>query len=148
MRKVGRWIEAHRDGIDLIHCHHAKLNAWIGVRAARRIGVPSIVKLGSAGPNFDFLSLEKKRFLYGRLAAQEIRTPPDAFIGTSAEMMATSRLRDRGGRLHHIPNGVVLPSGSDTRRAEIREASVCAPASGWSSSPGGWSGRRTRRDPA
>jgi glycosyltransferase involved in cell wall biosynthesis len=122
MWKVGRWIEDHRDGIDLIHCHHAKLNAWIGVRAARRIGVPSIVKLGSAGPNFDFLSLEKKRFLYGRLAAQEIRDTASAFVGTSAQMM--DDLRGYGiedGRLHHIPNGVRLPSrGSDTRRAEIR----------------------------
>lgn len=110
MRKVGRWIDARRDGIDLIHCHHAKLNAWVGLRAARRIGVPCMVKLGSAGPNFDFRSLEKKRFLYGRLAARELRDGADAFVGTSAEMMRD--LLDYGiaaQRLVQIPNGVELP---------------------------------------
>ncbi len=116
MRKVGRWIHARRDRIDLIHCHHAKLNAWIGVRAARRIGVPCIVKLGSAGPNFDFRSLEKKRFLYGRLAAREVRDGASAFIGTSAQMMGDLRGYGIGPeRLWHISNGVEL---SDTGRDE------------------------------
>jgi L-malate glycosyltransferase len=116
MRKVGRWIDARRDRIDLIHCHHAKLNAWIGVRAARRIGVPCIVKLGSAGPNFDFRSLEKKRFLYGRLAAREIRDGASIFVGTSAEMMDDLRGYGIGPeRLVQIPNGVELP---DTGREE------------------------------
>jgi glycosyltransferase involved in cell wall biosynthesis len=127
MRRVSRWIDARRDRIDLIHCHHAKLNAWIGTRAARRIGVPSIVKLGSAGPNFDFLSLEKKRFLYGRLAAQEIRRSASAFIGTSAEMMADLRAYGiEAARLYHIPNGVHLSTGraggSQADGAAIRAA--------------------------
>jgi glycosyltransferase involved in cell wall biosynthesis len=124
MRKVARWIDAHRDEIDLIHCHHAKLNAWVGLRAARRIGVPCAVKIGSAGPNYDFRSLEKKRFVYGRLAARDIRGGADAFIATSAEMMRD--LRDDGiaaERIHRIGNGIDLPSAIDgATRARLRAA--------------------------
>jgi glycosyltransferase involved in cell wall biosynthesis len=130
MRKVARWIEAHRVEIDLIHCHHAKLNAWIGVRAAGRLGVPCVVKIGSAGPNFDFLSLEKKRFLYGRLAARDVRTRTDAFIGTSAEMMRDlAAYGIEAGRRHHIPNGAVLPSGqpNPVEVARLREATGLRP---------------------
>lgn len=121
MRKVARWIDLNRDEIDLIHCHHAKLNAWVGLRAARRIGVPCLVKLGSAGANFDFLSLERKRFVYGRLAAREIRMGASAFVGTSAEMMRD--LADygiEGARLHHIPNGVDLPGPRPGAAARVR----------------------------
>jgi glycosyltransferase involved in cell wall biosynthesis len=126
MRKVNRWIGAHRGEIDLVHCHHAKLNAWVGLRAARRIGVPCLVKIGSAGPNFDFLSLERKRFVYGRLAAREIRDGADGFVATSNEMMRD--LLDygiEGRRLAHIPNGVDMPGPVDGRtvariRAEAR----------------------------
>jgi glycosyltransferase involved in cell wall biosynthesis len=128
MRKVARWIDAQRDRIDLIHCHHAKFNAWIGVRAARRIGVPCIVKLGSAGPNFDFLSLEKKRFLYGRLAARDIRNGASAFIGTSSEMMDNLRGYGIGpDRLFRIPNGVELPGTGGTDAGRLRSMTgLCA----------------------
>jgi glycosyltransferase involved in cell wall biosynthesis len=128
MRKVARWIDAHRDEIDLIHCHHAKLNAWIGLRAARRIGVPCAVKIGSAGPNFDFLSLEKKRFLYGRLAARDIRGGADAFIGTSAEMMRDLRAYGiEAERRTTSRTAIDLPSGQrrrDARRASGRDGCV------------------------
>lgn len=110
MRNVSRWIDEHQDSIDVIHCHHAKLNAWVGIAAARRIGVPGIVKLGSAGPNFDFFSLEKKRFFYGKIAARRIKKDASAVIGISEEMMADLKaygIEDQ--RRVWIPNGVEMP---------------------------------------
>lgn len=119
MHKVNRWITDRRDQIDLVHCHHAKLNALVAVHAATKIGVPSIVKLGSAGPNFDFLSLEKKRFFYGQMAANVVRKKASAFIGISDEMMHD--LAEYGieeERRVLIPNGVEMPTRSGAERAE------------------------------
>ncbi|MEM6888578.1 MAG: glycosyltransferase family 4 protein [Pseudomonadota bacterium] len=130
MRRVNRWIEKNQSDIDLLHCHHAKLNAWVGVRAARRIGVPSIVKVGSAGCNFDLYGLENKKFFYGKLAARQIRQRADAFVGISAEMMQD--LRDYGiedDRCVHIPNGVALPvrdaAQTNGIRAKVRAQMQC-----------------------
>ncbi|MEM6577877.1 MAG: glycosyltransferase family 4 protein [Pseudomonadota bacterium] len=122
MWKVTRWIRDHRSEIDIVHCHHAKLNALVGVRAAASIGAPCVVKLGSAGRNFDFLSLEQKRFFYGRWAAGRIKSGAAAFVGMSEEMMRD--LENYGierARRIWIPNGVLLRDTSDAQRSEIRD---------------------------
>lgn len=119
MRQVSKWIDMHRDEIDVIHCHHAKLNAWVGINAAKRIGVPGIVKLGSAGPNFDFFSLEKKRFFYGKIAARRIKRDARAIVGISEEMMADLKaygVEDQ--RRIWIPNGVEMPEIEPHKQAQ------------------------------
>lgn len=120
-RRVKAWARAHRAEIDLVHCHQAKLNAWIGVRLARALGVPSLVKPGSAGPNFDLARLAKKRFLYGHLASREIAARADRMVAISAEMAADlTAFGVSAGRMTAIPNGVALPGSAtpDVRQAQ------------------------------
>lgn len=120
-RDVSAWIDAQRPGFDLIHCHQAKLNAWIGVREATRRGLPSLVKPGSAGPNFDFFSLEKKRFVYGRMAAGYVKRHADMVVAISQEMLqdvVSYGIPEQ--RRAFIPNGVPIPGWSDAERAATR----------------------------
>lgn len=117
MHDLRRWFDARKGEIDLIHCHQAKVNAWAGVRNARRLGVPSLVKLGSAGPNLDFYSLEKKKYLWGKWAAKEVATGMDRVIGISDEM--EQDLRNYGiedARRVKIPNGVEPPDWASASR--------------------------------
>lgn len=121
MKAVANWLEARRDEIDLVHCHQSKFNAWVGTRTARRLGIPCLVKPGSAGPNFDLYSLEQKRFLYGRIAARSVVRNTDTFVGISREMMKD--LADYGiapEKRVMIPNGVVMPEPDPVRRAQVR----------------------------
>lgn len=110
MHDLRRWFGRHRGQVDLIHCHQAKVNAWAGIRNAKRLGVPAIVKLGSAGPNLDFFSLEKKKYLWGKWAAREVARDMTRVIGISDEMekdLITYGIED--SRRVRIPNGVEVP---------------------------------------
>ena len=119
-RKVGDWARAQGD-LDVIHCHQAKLNAWIGARIARHLNIPMIVKPGSAGRNLDFLSLERKRFFYGTLAARQVVRDAATVVAISEEMLRDCRAYGiPEQKLVHIPNGAVLP-GSLTSRNQARE---------------------------
>lgn len=109
MSSVSRWLTQRQKDFDIIHCHQAKFNAWVGTKVARKLGKPSIVKPGSAGPNFDLLSLERKRFIYGKLAAQSVAKHASTFVAISSEMMLDLQVYgiDEERRIL-IPNGVSL----------------------------------------
>lgn len=103
---LNRWLKANADRVGIIHCHQAKLNAVIGVVLARQLSVPCIVKVGSAGPNLDFRSLEKKRLFYGKLASRHVAKHASKIVAISSEMLRD--LYDYGvdsQRCVHIPNG-------------------------------------------
>ncbi|MAQ85212.1 MAG: hypothetical protein CMH12_18460 [Maritimibacter sp.] len=125
MLAAQKWITQHAGEISLIHCHQAKLNAWVGVRAAKRLGVPSLVKLGTAGQNLDFYSLERKKFVWGKVAAQEIARDATRIVSISKEMYDDTRAFGiPEPRCQLIPNGVepVTPITAEERaslRAEL-----------------------------
>lgn len=123
MRAVARWLRAHRDRFDLIHCHQAKINAWAGVRAGHALGRPCVVKPGSAGPNFDLAGLARRRGFYGAVAARQIASKADRFIAISAEMSANLAAAgiDRRQAVF-IPNGIALPAPRDRARATAADA--------------------------
>ncbi|MGB5556657.1 MAG: glycosyltransferase family 4 protein, partial [Paracoccaceae bacterium] len=122
------WIKRRRHEIDLVHCHQAKLNAWAGVRAARSIGVPSLVKLGTAGPNLDFYSLERKKWFWGRIAARKIARDASMIVAISDEMLSdTSSYGIPEARRILIPNGIKPIEANASARAEIRRALGCGP---------------------
>lgn len=119
-RAVPRWLDS-QPPFDIIHCHQAKINAWIGVREAVRRGLTSVVKPGAAGPNFDFFSLEKKKFFYGKYAARYVAKHADAVVAISQEMRQD--LIDYGlseKQRHFIPNGVPIPDWDAAGKAAIR----------------------------
>lgn len=121
VRAVWTWIADHADQIDIIHCHQAKINAYAGVRAARKHGKPSLVKLGAAGPNLDFFSLEKKRYFYGKYAAHYIARHVNQVVSISQDM--AHEIAEYGippGRRIMIPNGVALPSVALDSRSRLR----------------------------
>ena len=114
--QIARYFREMHHDIDVIHCHQAKLNAWIGVRMGNRYGIPVVVKPGSAGPNFDLLSLERKRYLYGRIAARDIANGADRFVSISQDITADLRkYRVPQSRIVHIPNGVVTRAAPPSR---------------------------------
>jgi len=125
MRDLSRWFATHKGSYDLIHCHQAKVNAWAGVRNAKRHGVPALVKLGSAGPNLDFYSLEKKKYLWGKWAAREVAQDMDRVIGISDEMerdLVAYGIED--ARRVHIPNGVEVPAWASPQRNSPEQGAI------------------------
>lgn len=115
-RQVRRYFQEMQQDIDVIHCHQAKLNAWIGVRMGAKYGIPVLVKPGSAGPNFDLRRLEKKRFVYGRMAARDIAVMADRFISISSEMTEDlCAFNVDRSRIVQLPNGIPYME----RRAEL-----------------------------
>ena len=95
------------------------------MRAAKRLGVPSLVKLGTAGQNLDFYSLERKKFVWGKVAAQEIARDATRIVSISKEMYDDTRAFGiPEPRCQLIPNGVepVTPITAEERaslRAEL-----------------------------
>lgn len=120
-RNAQSWIDTRSNDFDIIHCHQAKLNAWVGVRAASRHGLRSVVKVGSAGENFDLRTLERKSFLWGRLAASDILQKTDRFVAISSEIMRDAvEYGFAKERCVLIPNGVLRFSIAQSSKLKIR----------------------------
>lgn len=118
-----QWFRSHAGEVDLIHCHQAKINAYAGVRAARRYGWPSVVKIGTATPNFDLHSLAKKRWVYGRTMARYVAAHAGRFVAISDNIIRN--LADYGipeKRCVKIPNGITLRPIDEKDRERRRKA--------------------------
>jgi L-malate glycosyltransferase len=110
------WIVLNRRRIDVVHAHIVSYQAMAAAYAARRIGVPCIVKVSSSGLNADY-----RRFLEGRGGAKVARLFT-RFIATSE--LAAHELLSLGvapQTIERIPNGVCLPS------ACIRDSGISKP---------------------
>jgi len=133
--RVVSWIWRHRRTIDVVHAHQAKINAVAAVAGARLAGLPSLVKVGSAGERkFDFYSLERKRPLVGPLFARFVRDRADRIVAISRDLV--TQLEAYGvprHRIVQIPNGIALPVLDEAlaeraawrNRLELADSDLC-----------------------
>ncbi len=121
---LGRELGRTAAGADLIHVHQAQYPAYAAVRAARRLGVPVLVKCSSAGARFGLDSLVRQFPCGGRLARYIARA---ANMFNALNETAHQQLRAWGveeARIATIPNGVEIPPAADRpeRGAAFRSA--------------------------
>ncbi len=110
-RATFRWLKDHQNDFDLIHCHQAKFNAWVGTHAAKALGKPSLVKVANAGDRMDLLRLSKKKFLYGRQLARSIMGKVSRFVVISTDMQRDlAAFGVSGDNICYIPNGINPPT--------------------------------------
>ncbi|MDP2620668.1 MAG: glycosyltransferase family 4 protein [Hyphomicrobiales bacterium] len=112
------WLWRHRGEYDLIHIFHGRLHAVPAVVAGAMLGKPTLIKIGSGGPeSFDLGVVFRKR-LFGRTFARLIARHASAYVANSREI--ADDLRRWGipeNRIHRIPNGVELPDLDAAPRA-------------------------------
>lgn len=112
-------LQKGREKIDIVHIHQAHAHAWAAVRAAKRLGRPSIVKCGNAGERFD-LRILSKRWPYGNRMVKDLVCHTSCFIALTSAI--EDELRDWGvkkDQIVSIPNGVepiLAPHNIDFQR--------------------------------
>ena len=101
-------LMAQKGKTDLIHIHQGLAPAFAGVRAAQRLGVPSIVKCGNSGPRFDLAMLEQGH-LFGHRMATYVAQHTTRFAALNDQI--ETQLQAWGveaERIIPIPNGVTV----------------------------------------
>ncbi len=113
------WIAYRGRNYDVIHIVHGRLHAVGPLLGAALAGKPTLVKIGRGGDHFD-LSVVHTKKLIGPLCAFLIKRLATGFVANSQEI--ADDLEACGvphAKVHHIPNGVVVPEGEvSTRRDE------------------------------
>jgi glycosyltransferase involved in cell wall biosynthesis len=122
--RICAWVRRHREQVSVIHAHQAKLNAfWSIVAATSAKRPPVVVKIGLDGPNSDLRSLQRKRYLYGRVAAWVVKRRTARFVAISSDIERDLIAEGVPGyRVTRIPNGVERPQHRMVDAAERRQA--------------------------
>jgi glycosyltransferase involved in cell wall biosynthesis len=101
------WIWRNRDGIDVLHVHQLRINAFVAAAARRILGIPCVMKLGLGGPQSDFFTIAQRKYLFGAAGKRFVVRAADRFVATTrtivSDMISHGVLPDR---ITLIPNGV------------------------------------------
>lgn len=104
-----RWLNAHRNDIDVVHIFHGRLHAVPAVIGAHGARKPSLIKIGRGGDLFDLKTLRSKK-VYGPTFARWVKRRATGYIANSAEIiddLKSENIPDQS--IYAIPNGVELP---------------------------------------
>ncbi|MFN4338716.1 glycosyltransferase family 4 protein [Parvibaculum sp.] len=107
--RLAWWLWRRRDTYDIVHIIHGRLHAVGPLAGAKLAGRPALIKFGRGGYEFDIDTVNRKRLLGPQFAAL-IRKLTTGFIANSAQMLEdVKRHGIEPGRVHAIPNGVIMP---------------------------------------
>ncbi len=105
--EVYSWLRKHRHEIEVVHVHQGKLHVLPALLAQAWLGLPFVVKCGSAEEQFDYLRMTKKSGGYGGSVLRQITKRCSAHIAISARIAEQMRqIGIPGGRIRNIPNGI------------------------------------------
>lgn len=117
------WLWRRRQCYDVIHIIHGRLHAVGPLIGAKLAGRPALIKFGRGGEQFDIDTVKNKR-LFGPQFAAIVERLTTGFIANSAQMVDdVERHGIEKGRVHRIPNGVIMPQ-LEPRATRERSESV------------------------
>jgi len=102
------FILQNRNNYDIIHIHQGLLPAYAASLAAKKSKIPSLVKIGSSGYNFDLKKVREKSWM-GNHIYNSIKNNVDYFISITPQIkeeLITSGIENE--RIVSIPNGVEI----------------------------------------
>ena len=101
------WLRRHHRQIDVVHVHQGKLHVLPAILAQARLGLPFIMKVGSAEEQFDYLRMTRKSGGYGPLVLKQIIKRCSRHVAISSRI--ADQMRQIGvplDRIRRIPNGI------------------------------------------
>lgn len=104
---VYAWLRRHRREIDIVHVHQGKLHVMPALLAQARMGLPFIMKAGSAEEQFDYLRMTKKSGGYGPIVLKQVIKRCSRHVAISSRI--ADQMRQIGvpsERIRQIPNGI------------------------------------------
>ena len=121
LRSLASWLKTHANEIDLVYVSMLKHDAYTATRICQQLGIPVVLRAEGGGQTGDCHWQTTARF---GLSIRRRCQAADAIIVPSQAIM--QELLEAGypeDRLHHIPNGVPVPTTpGETTRAEARLA--------------------------
>ena len=105
--RVFAWLRRHRRQIDVVHVHQGKLHVLPALLAQSWLGLPFIMKVGSAEEQFDYLRMTKKSGGYGPLVLKQVIARCSQHVAISSRI--ADQMRQIGvpaDRIRQIPNGI------------------------------------------
>lgn len=119
-----RALRSCRSAVDIIHVHQAGWPAFSAVCAARKLGVPIIIKCSNSGSRFD-LKMLSQTLPFGRNMAQHIARYTTRFVALNQQ--AAEQLAEWGveeNRIVYIPNGLLILNDSEAPEKRSRRTSL------------------------
>jgi len=100
------WFRKNYNGIDIVHIHQAKFQAFVGCLLGRWFRKPVIVKVGNADSSFDLESLKRKAII-GNFLYQTVKNNTTKFIAISTQIQQNFADHNiESYKVINIPNGV------------------------------------------
>jgi glycosyltransferase involved in cell wall biosynthesis len=104
-----RFILRNHSNYDVVHIHQGLLASFAATLAAKKTGLPSIIKIGNSGYKFD-LDLLRKKYWLGSWFVKSVIQNCTKFIAITPqikdEMLKYGIEEDR---IEYVPNGVKIP---------------------------------------
>ncbi len=123
-RRVSRWLDKHAKDYDIIDIHGLwSHSTWIATRAARRAGVPYLVRPAGMLSPYTWSRGRLKKRVYWTLIERRTIQAATAFHVTSDEEAEEVRRVRPDARIFVIPNGVepaAFAAPSDNRDSKAR----------------------------
>ncbi|MEM7120932.1 MAG: glycosyltransferase [Pseudomonadota bacterium] len=101
------WLRRHRRQIGVVHVHQGKLHVLPALLAQAWLGLPFIMKVGSAEEQFDYLRMTRKSGGYGPLVLKQVIKRCSRHVAISSRIV--DQMRQIGvpsDRIRRIPNGI------------------------------------------
>ncbi len=121
LRSLASWLKTHANEIDLVYVSMLKHDAYTATRICRQLGIPVVLRAEGGGQTGDCHWQTTARF--GLSIRRRCQTADAIIVPSQAIMQELLEAGYPEDRLHHIPNGVPVPTTpGEATRGEARLA--------------------------
>ncbi len=121
LRSLANWLKTHANEIDLVYVSMLKHDAYTATRICKQLGIPVVLRAEGGGQTGDCHWQTTARF--GLSIRRRCQTADAIIVPSQAIMQELLEAGYPEDRLHHIPNGVPVPTTpGEATRGEARLA--------------------------
>ena len=121
LRSLANWLKTHANEIDLVYVSMLKHDAYTATRICKQLGIPVVLRAEGGGQTGDCHWQTTARF--GLSIRRRCQTADAIIVPSQAIMQELLEAGYPEDRLHHIPNGVPVPTTpGEATRGESRLA--------------------------